>query len=181
MGYSSEDPHFNYLETDQDFFKTMGVEIVRGSGFTREYSMDYTDYLVNEAGSELLKSADEDILGKNIRVKHDGITLGPIVGIVKDFNFASLHNDIGPLVICQNPGRYSALLFKIRSENIDETLSFMGTKWKKLSNGTPFDYSFMDEEFDKIYKTENRAGQLFIAFMVMAIFINLADFGPCNS
>jgi putative ABC transport system permease protein len=171
MGWSNEDPQFNYLETDKDFFETMGVEIVRGFGFTREYSEDYTDYLVNEAGSELLRSADEDILGKNIRVKHDGITLGPIVGVVKDFNFASLHNDIGPLVICQNPGRYSALLFKIRSENIDETLSFMDSKWKELSNGTPFDYSFLDEEFDRIYKTENRAGQLFIAFMVMAIFI----------
>ncbi|MFC2126470.1 ABC transporter permease, partial [Bacteroidota bacterium] len=171
MGWSNEDPQFNCLEVDQDFFETMGVEIVHGSGFTREYSRDYTDYLVNKTGSEILESGDEDILGKNIRVKHGGITLGPIVGVVKDFNFASLHSDIGPLVICQNPGRYQALLFKVRSENIDATLSFMDSKWKELSNGAPFDYSFMDEEFDRIYKAEKRIGQIFIVFMVMTIFI----------
>jgi len=171
LGHSDENPIYNTLEVDQDFFKTMGVEFTEGTGFHRKYSKDYTDYIVNEAGVDQLVKDGEAILGKSIRVKHGGITLGPVIGIVKDFNFASLHGDIGPLVICQNPRSYSTLLVKIRPEEIDQTIDFMKDKWKEFSNGASLDYSFMDGEFDNIYKMEKRVGQIFIVFMMIAIFI----------
>ena len=171
MSYSEDDVDMNILHVDKDFFKTMGIQIKLGHEFTREYSPDYTEYLVNGAAMELLGEDKNTILNRNIRMKHGGITLGPVVGVVENFNFASLHNDIGPLAISQNPGWYELLLFRINPVDINPTLSFMKNSWEQLVPEQPFEFSFLDQEFDRIYKTEQKLSEIFIIFTVFAIII----------
>jgi putative ABC transport system permease protein len=160
-----------FLHADRDFFQTMDVKLEEGTMFTRDYSENYTEYIVNRAGMQVLSESPGTLFMRNIRIKHDGITLGPVIGIVEDFNFASLHDDIGPLVISQNPLWYSYLLFKVQAGNLTETLTFMKETLQEIVPGAPFEYQFLDQEFDKLYKTEHKLSNLVSVFTILAIFI----------
>ncbi len=91
MSWSDEDVEMFFLHADKDFFTTFGLEIEEGKLFTNEYSKENTEYIVNKAGMHALGEDSESLFSRNIRIKHGGITLGPIIGLVDDFNFASLH------------------------------------------------------------------------------------------
>jgi putative ABC transport system permease protein len=171
MSWSSEDPEMFFLHADKDFFKTMGVPLLYGKMFTRDYSGDYTEYIVNKAGMYVLGESPETIFNRNIRIKHDGITLGPVIGVVDDFNFASLHDEIGPLVISQDPLWYSYLLFRLLPGDPTETLAYMKNTLKEILPGIPFEYRFLDQEFDTLYKSEIRLSRIVVVFTVLAIFI----------
>jgi putative ABC transport system permease protein len=171
MTYNDSDVEMFYLHADKDFFETMGIKLLAGSMFTRDYSKDYTDYILNKKGMQQLEENLETIFDRQIRVKHDDITLGPIIGVVDDFNFASLHDQIGPLVISQNPIYYSYLLFKLQPGNPMEALSFIKDNMKEIMPGMPFEYQFLDQEFDKLYKTEIRLSRIVSVFTILAIFI----------
>ena len=171
MSWSSDDPEMFFLHADRDFFETMGVQLVYGKMFTRDYSGEYTEYIVNKAGMYVLGESPETIFNRNIRIKHDGITLGPVIGVVDDFNFASLHDQIGPLVISQNPIWYSYLLFRISPGDPTEILAFMKDALKEILSGIPFEYRFLDQEFDALYKSEIRLSRIVVVFTVLAIFI----------
>ena len=168
MGFTVEDPMFYTFEADPDIFNTLGIELIQGRGFINEYSEGYTEYILNKQG---MKELGEDILNRNIRVKHGGVTLGPVVGIVNDFNFASLHNGIGPLVICQNPTAYQFLLFKINIQDVGSTISFMESTWNQIFPDLPFDFQFLSQAYDHLYKMETKAGNLMLAFTLVAIMI----------
>jgi putative ABC transport system permease protein len=171
MSYSSEDAEMFFLHADKDFFQTMGPQLLEGKMFTREYSKENTEYVVNKAGMHVLGENPETIFNRQIRIKHDGITLGPVIGVVDDFNFASLHDKIGPLVISQNPSYYSYILFKIRPGNPGETLAYMKSTLKDIVPDMPFEYQFLDQEFDNLYKTEFRLSKIVSVFTILAIFI----------
>jgi putative ABC transport system permease protein len=171
MSYSEDDVEMFFLHADKDFFETMGVELFAGSMFSREYSRDYTEYIVNEAGMHVLEENLETIFDRQIRIKHPGITLGSIIGVVDDFNFASLHDQIGPLVISQNPPWYNYLLIKLQPGNPTEALAHIKETMKEIVPGMPFEYQFLDQEFDKLYKTEIRLSRIVSVFTFLAIFI----------
>lgn len=171
MSWSTDDPEMFFLHADRDFFQTMGVELVEGKMFTGDYSEHYSEYIVNRAGMQILSENPETLFARNIRIKHDGITLGPVIGIVEDFNFASLHDDIGPLVISQNPIWYSYLLFKMQAGNPAETLTYMKETLQEIVPEAPFEYQFLDQEFDNLYKTEHKINNVVSIFTILAIFI----------
>jgi putative ABC transport system permease protein len=171
MNYSDKDVEVFFLHADRDFFGTMGLELSKGNQFTREYSKENTEYIVNRAAMHALGENQESLFNRNIRIKHGGITLGPIVGLVDDFNFASLHEKIGPLVISQNPSWYSYLLFKLRAGDPTEALTYMNNTLKEIVPGMPFEYKFLDQEFDNIYKTEIKLSRIVTVFTILAIFI----------
>lgn len=171
MTYNPEDVEMFFLHADTDFFQTMGIDLLKGKLFTREYSQDYTEYIVNNAGVQALGEDLQSIFDRQIRVKHPGITLGPIIGVIEDFNFASLHDLVGPLVISQNPSRYQYLLFKIEPGVPTETLSHMKNSLKEIVPDVPFEFQFMDQEFDNLYKSEIKLSNIVIVFTILAIFI----------
>ena len=171
MSWSSDDPQMFFLHADKDFLKTMGVNLLYGRMFTRDYSGEYTEYIVNKTGMHVLGESPETIFNRNIRIKHDGITLGPVIGVVEDFNFASLHDQIGPLVISQDPIWYSYLLFRILPGDPTETLAIMKNSMNEILPEVPFEYRFLDQEFDTLYKSEIRLSRIVAVFTILAIFI----------
>ena len=171
MTYSDEDVELFFLHADKDFFMTMGLGIKEGNSFTREYSKENSEYIVNNAGMHALGENPESLSSRNIRLKHGGITLGPIIGLIDDFNFASLHDQVGPLVISQNPSWYSYLLFKLQPGDPTETLAYMKNTLREIVPGMPFEYQFLDQEFDNIYKSEIKLSRIVSVFTVLAIFI----------
>jgi putative ABC transport system permease protein len=93
-----------------------------------------------------------------------------VLGVVKDFNFNSMHQTVGPLII-QLSKNYGSMALRVTTADVSSVINNIKTKWASMAPGAPFSYSFMDADFNNIYNTDQRTGKLFITFAVFAIFI----------
>jgi putative ABC transport system permease protein len=97
-----------------------------------------------------------------------------VIGIVKDYHFQSLHEEIRPLVLYNvhpSGGNYSRMSLRIRPENIQETIGFLRDKWREFDSQYPLEFSFLDDQYDALYRAEERLGKLFGYFTALAILI----------
>jgi len=156
---------FNKVE--YDFFKTLDVEMVKGRDFSRDHSTDaQSAFIVNEEAERLMDK--DSALGD--KFTFFGNT-GTIVGVTKNFHFQSLREKIEPLVIMLEDSDLSFLLIRIQSQEISTSLEFIKNSWGRIITNYPFEYSFMNEEFDRLYKAEERMGDVLKYFTILAIFI----------
>ncbi len=153
---------------DFDFLKTFDMKINEGRFFSRDFPSDsMSAFVVNQAAVKAMKM--ESPLGK--RFSAFGVE-GRIIGVVEDFNFMSLHSRISPLfMLCGGP-RTNYMCLKVKSENLSDTINSIESVWDKFSTGFPFEYGFLDERIDNLYRTEMRIGKIFRYFTFLAIFIS---------
>jgi putative ABC transport system permease protein len=163
-GRESENHFLIYrLSADHDFTKTMQIEMEEGRYFSRELKGDTADgCIVNKAAINAMDMKSP--LGKKILGNR-------IIGVVKDFNFASLHSKINPLIIYFDSEEINQLLVRIKPGNISQTISSMEKAWNKMAAGFPFEYSFLDEQIDNLYRSEQRVGDVINTFSFLALFI----------
>jgi putative ABC transport system permease protein len=160
-----------FVSADQDFTSTYGVKILAGRGFSRSYGMDTTAFLINEAAVKVLGfKRNEDVIGKDFGY---GDRKGKLIGVFNDFHFESMHQTIVPLVLLvpRNPSNYGNISVKISGTNIPGTLKEIEKVWKKFLPETPFQFTFLDENFNRLYEAEQRQKTLFTIFACLAIFI----------
>ncbi|HEY2580543.1 MAG TPA: ABC transporter permease, partial [Mucilaginibacter sp.] len=161
-----------YWGIDEDYLNTLGIKIVAGRNFSREMLTDSTAIIINEAAAKLLGYSDP--LNQILYVPQDSqakTTKGyHIIGVIKDFNFKSLRENVTPLVfnLSQRGGAFSVL---INSSNIPGLLSQIKSKWKDVSPNQQFGYSFMDDDFNNLYNAEQRTGKIAVSFTSLAIII----------
>ncbi|MFN7116219.1 MAG: ABC transporter permease [Saprospiraceae bacterium] len=165
------------IATDKDFVKTLGMELVSGTDFTdadvAQVSMDSFElkkfhFILNESAVQNLGLTAENAIGK--RANLNGRT-GEIKAVVKDFYFESLHSAISPLAIFIDNQQFNSIMVKLNGDNMTSTLDFIEQKWNQISPDRPFDYQFLDQEFDELYSTEQRTGKLASSFALLAIII----------
>jgi putative ABC transport system permease protein len=161
-----------YFFIDQDFLKTLDLEIVEGRDFAREFTSDPKEsVIVNET---LVKEMGWDAaVGKQIRTfmgRKEPLT---IIGVAKDFHFESLHSQIKPAIFYIEP-RYQLdyIYVKISPDDIPASLGLLESTWKKNAPNFPFMYSFLDEEFHKLYRMEERWQQIIRNTSIIAIVIS---------
>ena len=155
-----------------DFAEVMGIKLAEGRFFSREYGTDTMAVLINETAVRSLGLKDP--LGKYIMQPR-----GPgqfekyrIVGIMKDFNIASLHNKITPVCFTFMQGNYEGYLcIRLTGKDVQATIKSIENLWKDFSNRQPFQYSFFSDRFNQLYEIEFKAGRIFILFSILAIFI----------
>jgi putative ABC transport system permease protein len=157
------------LDVDDDFLKTFNIEMAEGRSFSPDFTSDKSAYLINQTLARTL--GWQNPIGKTIR--RDGVH--DVIGVVKDFNFATLHSPIEPLIITRSPevGQFSDLSVKLNGANTASTMSAIQRAWERIVPSTPFSYWFLDEAFDHLYRTEERFETLFLAFSGLAIWIAL--------
>lgn len=157
----------NVLDVDPDFFSTYNIPVTEGRNFIKESKVDKKSYLVNEAFVKKLNWKNP--LGKQIT--RNG--LHSIIGVVKDFHFASLHDEIAPLIITNAPwqNQFDFLTIKLKTANLSTTLDAIKNVWIKFSQDQPFNYSFLDEELGKVYRDEQIFREMFFYFSSIAIII----------
>ena len=154
------------LSVDTDYLDTFKMEMVEGRFFSSERTTDNEAFVLNEAAIRAM--GVESPLG--MKFKAFG-TEGPIIGVIKDFNYKSLHMEIEPLFLMMNPRAYSYVCLRINTENLSGAIALLEQNWKKFASGFPFDYSFLDTQIDNLYRTEQRMGTVFNAFTALAVFI----------
>ncbi|MGD9346237.1 MAG: ABC transporter permease, partial [Candidatus Aminicenantes bacterium] len=166
---------FDYFDVyvssvDEEFMDVFGIDIVDGRNFSKEFPSDsQSAFLFNES---LVRALGWDQpLGREFEIWWGDI--GQVVGVVKNFNFHSLHRGIEPMCLYyRKDQRYVFYLSaKIRGGNIPETLSFLEDIWGKFSPNYPIDYSFFDDIFDNAYRSEARLGSMFNVFSLLAVAI----------
>jgi len=155
---------FNALYVDCNYISTMGMEIVKGRDFNPEIPTDKEKLIVNET---LAKEVGwDDPIGKYI--ERNGKQ--EIIGVVKDFHFASLHDKIAPLVITMYP-RKSMIITKVKDENMQATLEYMEKQWIEITGDNSFNYFYLNESFENLYKADQNFGEIILSFSLLAIFI----------
>ncbi|GAB4230970.1 MAG: ABC transporter permease [Ekhidna sp.] len=170
---SDESLVINIAVVDYTFINTLGLNMVEGRGFSEGFSSDSTAVIINETAAR--RFGYDNPVGSKI-YNYGGSNDEPVVegyriiGVVEDFHFQSLRENISPLVmhLGQNNG-YA--LFKIQPENIEETIAYIEQKWEEIVPGQPFQYSFMDQEFNAMYAEEQKVSEVFTSFSVLAIVI----------
>jgi len=154
---------------DEDYFKTLGMKIVKGRNFTG-LSDTLRSIIVNENMVKEFGWA-ENAMGK--RIKFPGDTTGnyfEVVGVVKDFNQKSLYNPITPLILFYAPNNNSIQL-KLNAGNIPATIAAIEGKWKAAFPELPFQYTFLDQDFNSQYAADQKRGKIFTAFSISTILI----------
>jgi putative ABC transport system permease protein len=182
-GWAEEDlPGWDTYFVDPDYAGVLDLEIVRGRRFSTEIASDTAGFLLNEtAAAEIaaaMGAAWADPVGKQLDFYFPGPTgwevlrSGPILGVVKDFHYRSLHSEIGPLVLQFFRPALDYLLVKVDTEgDLAGTLAFLEAQWEVLGPDAPFSYFFLDEAYDQLYRNEARIGQLFGLFSALAVLI----------
>ncbi|MBS1947254.1 MAG: ABC transporter permease [Bacteroidetes bacterium] len=158
---------------DYDYINTMDMQIVKGRNFSKNFGTDSTAVILNETAARVL--GYEDPVGKKLYQDYQDqngtrkIVLN-VIGVVKDFHFESLRQNIFPLGLRLGHNN-SIISFKISGTNVKPLISQIQNKWKALAPGMPFSYRFMDEAFTNMYRAEQRVEQVSITFAILAILI----------
>ena len=156
---------------DEDYIDQLGIEVIAGRGFSRDFASDSSQAMViNEKAVSLLGYANaKDAIGA--RYQQWGSN-GQIIGVVKDFNFSSLQEEISPLTMRLDPTSTDIISIKIESNNMSQTITSIEETWQSMNSGATFEYYFLDELFNNQYSSEETFGDLFLSFALLAIFIS---------
>ncbi|HVS98268.1 MAG TPA: FtsX-like permease family protein, partial [Puia sp.] len=158
-------------EVDENYVPTMRMQIVTGRNFSRNFATDSTAVILNQTAAKEFGIA-ADPLGQPILYPHYWHpTKFHVIGVVKDFNFNSVRSEVKPLVLIDRPDYTPWLAIRIRPGYISTVLAQIKNKWPALNAHRPFEYSFMDEDFDAIYRAEQRMGRVVIVLTGLAILI----------
>jgi len=172
-GFSTDQMQYmGELYIDDDFIPTMGIEMVEGRNFSKEFQTDINNaVIINEAAAK--KFGWENPLEKTIQELSTSLQTSrfTVIGVVKDFHFESLHKQIAPLFIGHTTHNLNSIVVRIRPKNIQETISYIREKMNDVYPLRPFEYSFLSESFDSQYRAEERLGDIFSYFSILAIFI----------
>jgi putative ABC transport system permease protein len=158
---------------DHDYVETLGMNISQGRNFSRDFPSDTTAILINEAAG--IQFGFQNPIGEYLAT-YGGSQESPsnevykIVGVVENFHFANMRTRIDPLIFMLGK-RTGYVSFKISSNDLASTIGNIESLWDEFAPSQPFEYSFLDERFDKLYANEQRIGQIFSVFAVLAIFI----------
>jgi putative ABC transport system permease protein len=163
--------NMNLYDVDFDFMPQYGMKMVAGRNFSKEFATDTTQsFVVNETAAKNLGYASpKDAIGKKF---NQWGRKGQIIGVVQDFHFESLQQNVKPLNLRINPRNINVFTLKIKGGDIPNTIAAVESKWKVLAPQRPFTYYFLDQNFNKQYATEDRFGKLFMYFAVLAIMIS---------
>lgn len=167
----------NALPVDLGFIKTMDMHLLAGTTFTQGdlMKLDTSDnyknfqysFLLNETAVRQLGWTPQEAIGKTIFKGSPGV----VKGVVKDFNFASLHQPIAPLVIFLGPEFTNEMLIRVKGANISSAISFLRKTWKEWAPYRPFDYKFLNDEYNNMYQADQKTGKVFTIFSMLAILL----------
>ncbi len=171
-GLSRENtPTIRLLEVDHNYLETFKFELVKGRNFSKEFPGDEElSYILNEEAVRQLGWTDDPI-GKNVGLTRLGRPMGKVIGVVKDFHFRSLHQQIAPIAMFMKPEWSRTFSIKLGTGDFEETQKFLEDTWSEFDGSAPFNLSFFDQSLDRLYRAEDRLQYIVQWFTLIALFI----------
>lgn len=170
--WDGKDPNarilFTNMDVDYEFIQSLKMEMADGRSFERSRISDTANYIVNQKAAEKFGFTDG--------VADHDLTMweqkGKIVGVVKDFNFGSLHTAVEPLIIRLKPNNLNCVMVRVKADETSAALASAENLWKEYAPGYPFKYSFLNQDWEEFYKAEAQQGQVFNTLAILSIFIS---------
>lgn len=162
--------NMQYWRADYDYLENMNMELLEGRFFSREFGSDSTAIVINETAVKL--AGFDDPIGKNL-YDSDGngnTTAYHVIGVVKNFNYESLKQNVGALSLRLGNNSW-VTAYRFKTNDVAGLVDIIQEKYKAVAPGMPFDYSFLDESFDNMYRQERRVGSVALTFALLAIVI----------
>jgi len=171
------------LQVDDHYVPTLGMQIVKGRNFDlSQFATDSTAVILNEAAVAMLgvkdplnlliyNRADEVKPNQADQADHFKPLAFHVIGVVKDFNYNSMHDKIYPLVMVVNMFNWGSMAVRFHTNDVSSLVRQVESKFHTARQGLPFSYTFMDDDFDHLYRAEQQTGRIFISFAVFAILI----------
>ncbi|MBC2839393.1 ABC transporter permease [Robiginitalea sp. SC105] len=158
--------------TDYDYIPTMGMELLEGRNFSTEFGSDSTALIINQRAAEILGVSNP--VGSKLYYRsapdQEEAEIYTIIGMVRDFNFESLRQNVGPLAMRLGRNDWATAL-RMAPGDLESTLAQVEQQFHEMAPGMPFSYTFLDESFDQMYRQEQRMGRVALSFAVLAILI----------
>lgn len=160
------------LIVDPDYAKVLGFKFVSGRNFSRQMPSDWNrSFILNETAAQMIGWTPKSAIGQKLKTYYH--PNGQVIGVVKDFNFKSLQQNVEPVVMLMDTSAkyYNTVALKISSADIPGTINYLESTWKQFSPDLPFEYHFLDQSFEQLYRSEERLSEIFGAFALLAILI----------
>ncbi|MEA5138726.1 ABC transporter permease [Arcicella rigui] len=156
---------------DEQYIPTMGMKIIAGRNFAKDFATDSTAMIINETAAKAFGWGKNAVGHTITRLKNnDGLKFTyRIIGVVKDFHFKSLHESITPLLMVSE--KTYGLTIKVKGKDVEGLLASLKNKWQKFNVEEPFSYAFMDELFEKTYQSEQKISVILSIFSGLTIFV----------
>jgi predicted permease len=169
--WDGKDPDFSmligYNAVDFDFIETLRIEMVEGRSFSKEFPSDHSkSFIVNEEVAKIMEK--ESVVGE--RFSFGGVE-GSIVGVMKDFHYQHIRNKIEPLAIIVSPEYINYTIIRIPPGSVSESMKYIEHTWNRVIPNYPFEYTFLDETFNRMFRAEERIGTVLKYFAGLAVFI----------
>jgi putative ABC transport system permease protein len=172
---SMEEKGINFIFVDHDYLETMDMQIIKGRGYDRDLQTDAEEScLINEAAVEVLGWGSDPInrkLGFGANLDGTANLNTKVIGVIKDFHYASLHNQIDPLLVMLSNDPQRNICLRIRQDDIESTIDYIEEKWHEFCPTFPFEYTFLDDNLNEQYIAEQKIGRVFTYFSILCIFI----------
>ncbi|MBN2174648.1 MAG: ABC transporter permease [Bacteroidales bacterium] len=169
-----EEQLMNLIYVDHNFIDLMGMKVIKGRNFSKNFGTDKEKAVIINLEAARKLGWDEDALGKEIhRRDTKGTKIYKVIGVVQNFNFNSLYDQIGPLVIFLEDGPQDLMSIRLNPKNSKKTISEIEQKWSAINPGEPFKYDYLENQLNGLYDTDNRVQKIFGAFAFISIFISL--------
>jgi putative ABC transport system permease protein len=173
---NNKDWPVSLLMVDHDYLKTLEIKVLAGRDFSRDYPSDTADaFIITEQTAKMLGyQRNEDALGHKLewrRWDNSQIKHGKVIGVARSFHLNNLKESLTPAVMQVFPFAFYTLSVRVKSEDLPATLSHLEKTWKKFNAEWPFEYKFLDDNFDKSYKSEAKLATLFRFFTGFTIFV----------
>jgi len=165
---------------DYDYLNTFGMKMKDGRYFSKEFATDSSSVILNETAVKQLGLKNP--IGETIytMMQNDNLRSYRVIGVVKNFNFESMHNEIGPLCMFLNTDT-GLISFKVKAAGVAGIIQAAEKNWREIAGGMPFSWRFLDDSFNEMYRAEERVGTLALVFSILAIIIAcLGLFGLAN-
>jgi len=161
-----------YLLCDHDFIPQYNIKMLTGRSFKKEIGTDSSGAcIINEAAVKSFGwDSPQEAIGKRLREGLYGLEV-EIIGVAKDFHYRSLQIEVEPLIIEMLPQMFSQISLTFYSPSVKEALSWIERRWNELFPGKPFEYFFLDENFDRQYRAEEQTGKIVGALTFLALFV----------
>lgn len=168
-----EEQLMSLMDVDYDFIDLMGIEILQGRNFDRSFATDLQEaVIINQTAARKLGWGQE-APGKEIHRRSDAVQNCKVIGVVKDFHFQTLHEEIGPISFFLSSTPQDYINVKINPGRKEELLVYLEKTWKEFNPGEPFIYSFLDEVTIRAYGDDKRMFRIISLFALLSIFISL--------
>jgi putative ABC transport system permease protein len=181
-GVEEKTQSMNFYYVDSDFISEFKIAMIAGRSFRKDIQTDVEGtFILNETAVKAFGfSSPEEAVGKKMYEGGSG-GIGTIIGVTQDFHYRGLQNDVEPLVLQWRPAYFSYLSLTIKTDNLSDTLSFVKTKWDDLQLGGLFSYFFLDEDFNRHYRSEESLGRLYAVLTIIAVCLSCMGLGGLSS